>query len=58
MIIGKLDADGWKIKEVDIPEREPIFCEVCEKEVKDMNANIFQKLFYGGVSWKNGRVNK
>lgn len=25
MIIGKLDADGWKIKEVDIPEREPIF---------------------------------
>ena len=34
MIIGKLYADGWKIKEVDIPEREPIFCEVCEKEVK------------------------
>ena len=34
MIIGKLDADGWKIKEVDIPEREPIFCEVCGKEVK------------------------
>ena len=34
MIIGKLDDDGWKIKEVDIPEREPIFCEVCEKEVK------------------------
>ena len=34
MIIGKLDADGWKIKEVDIPERELIFCEVCGKEVK------------------------
>lgn len=34
MIIGKLDVDGWKIKEVDIPEREPIFCEVCGKEVK------------------------
>lgn len=34
MIIGKLDADGWKIKEFDIPEREPIFCEVCGKEVK------------------------
>lgn len=34
MIIGKLDDDGWKIKEVDIPEREPIFCEVCGKEVK------------------------
>lgn len=34
MIIGKLDAAGWKIKEVDIPEREPIFCEVCGKEVK------------------------
>ena len=34
MIIGKLDADGWKIKEVDIPERVPIFCEVCGKEVK------------------------
>ena len=34
MIIGKLDDDGWKIKEVEIPEREPIFCEVCGKEVK------------------------
>ena len=34
MIIGKLDADGWKIKEVEIPEMEPIFCEVCGKEVK------------------------
>ena len=35
MIIGKLDDDGWKIKEVDILEREPIFCEVCEKEAED-----------------------
>ena len=34
MIIGKLDDDGWKIKEVEIPEMEPIFCEVCGKEVK------------------------
>ena len=34
MIIGKLDADGWKIKEFDIPEREPILYEVSEKEVK------------------------
>lgn len=34
MIIGKLDADGLKIKEVDVPEREPIFCEVCGKEIK------------------------
>lgn len=34
MIIGKLDADGLKIKEVDVPEREPIFCEVCGKEVR------------------------
>ena len=31
MIIGKLDDDGWKIKEVEIPERELIFCEVCGK---------------------------
>ena len=34
MIIGKLDDDGWKIKEVKIPEVEPIFYEVCGKEVK------------------------
>lgn len=34
MIIGKLDADGWKIKEVNISERDSIFCEVCGKEVK------------------------
>ena len=37
MIIGKLYADGWKIKEVDIPERDPIFCEVCGKEVRKIN---------------------
>lgn len=40
MIIGKLDADGYKIKEVDIPEREPIFCEVCGKEVKGKSIGI------------------
>lgn len=34
MIIGKLDADGWKIKEVDVLGMDPIFCEVCGKEVK------------------------
>ena len=32
MIIGKLDADGWKIKEVDIPEREPIFLRSMRKK--------------------------
>lgn len=34
MIIGKLTDDGLKIKEVDIPDSEPVFCEVCKKEVK------------------------
>ena len=40
MIIGKLDDDGWKIKEVEIPEREPIFCEVCGKEVKGNQSGV------------------
>ena len=40
MIIGKLDDDGWKIKEVEIPEREPIFCEVCGKEVKGKSIGL------------------
>ena len=40
MIIGKLDADGWKIKKVDISERDPIFCEVCGKEVKGKSIGV------------------
>lgn len=40
MIVGKLDADGLKIKEVDVPEREPIFCEVCKKEVKGKSIGV------------------
>lgn len=40
MIIGKLGADGLKIKEVDVPEKEPIFCEVCGKEVKGKSTGV------------------
>lgn len=40
MIVGRLDADGLKIKEVDIPERELIFCEVCKKEVKGKSIGV------------------
>lgn len=40
MIIGKLDADGWKIKEIDILKREPIFCEVCRKEVRGVKMHV------------------
>lgn len=40
MIIGKLDAYGLKIKEVDISDNEPIFCEVCGKEVKGKSIGV------------------
>ena len=40
MIIGKLDADGLKIKEVDISDNESIFCEVCGKEVKGKSTGV------------------
>ena len=51
MIIGKLDADGLKIKEVDISDNEPIFCEVCGKGELSGN-NVSHSHLKTKRSWK------
>ena len=52
MIIGKLDADGWKIKEVEIPEVNGVFY------VTGLVFSDGSSLFYGPFATKEEAESK